>query len=86
MEGIPRGPGTWPYLGFPAGQGACTRNCGLQPATALIGWVTLSRQGPLLPLSQLTIEMLALPPFWDFNCMIFAVTEFPVINLNRHVN
>jgi len=57
VEGLARGSGTQPYLEFPAAQCVCTWSWGLQPATALIDWVTMEQQPALLPLSLLTIEM-----------------------------
>ena len=57
VEGLARGSGTQPYLEFPAAQCVCTWSWGLQPATALIDWVTMSQQPALLPLSLLTIEL-----------------------------
>ena len=61
VEGMARGAGIQPYLEFPAAQCVCTWSWGLQPATALIDWVTMEAQPELLPLALLTIEFLHAP-------------------------
>ena len=61
VEGMARGDVPQPALEYPAAQCVCTWSWGLQPATALIDWVTTEPQPEFLPLSLLTIEVLHVP-------------------------
>src|SRR5437879_1559393 len=57
VESPARGTDRQVYLQFAAAQCVCTWSWGLQPATALIDWVSLTAQPSILPMSQLTIQM-----------------------------
>lgn len=57
VQAPPRGGRVQPAVTFHAAQVVCSYSWGLQPATALIDWVTATAVDAIVPLASLTIEV-----------------------------